>query len=142
MKTILALIGLLLLTQTSFAANYYYQPQLTSADSRGETCPQISEIAVQDDLAKGLVHLSLKSNEKSFNVTTDKNYEASHCISDMVCPTSVIFNQLENKLISLERNNDGNYPTTNEPGFSTLQIGMYNVVGKTLTWTAFCYYRL
>lgn len=142
MKTIFALLCLILITQTTHAADYFYQPQLVNADSRGESCPQISQISVKDDLSKGLVNLALKSSEKNFNLVTDKNYESSHCISDMVCPTSVIFNELENMLITLERNNDGNYPTTNEPGFSTLQIGLYKVVNKTLTWTAFCYYQL
>ena len=142
MKAFLIIASLFTFSSHVFSAEFTYQPQLVRADNRGEKCPDLSKITIQDDLNNASVTLTLESEEKSLNVTTNKSYESTHCLSDMVCPTSVVFNQLDNSLISIERNNDGNYPTTNEPGFSTLEVGLYKIENNNLKWTAFCFYTL
>jgi hypothetical protein len=134
MKT--ALMALLVLSSFSFSAlaatsTVEYgigEPSVVPAQygvnpSDVQFCPTPESLVVAQD--ENLNGLSLTLSQQSEIIGTAASGSSHQCISDMVCLTEDHFDLVNgNGYVSLTRNNDGNYPTTNLPGYSSLSISL------------------
>lgn len=147
MKAALLLVtGLLSLTAVSAQAsvsNYSVseayvvpsQPGVKPSDQA--LCPRVKSIAVENGPGDiGATKLTLHVSERSVSLETTGSSKTCH--SDIVCPTEDNFSIDAQTLVSIERNNDGNYPTTDVAGHNSLTILGFMAPGRTLA----CYYRL
>ena len=119
---------LLFVSVTSFAATQefrYSVVKLQNNDKLSSNCPAINMLVVRDEGPGyddgSTVTLKMPSN----NLTLKTTGEGSTCYSDIVCPTFVSFgNEKHSSKVVLSRNNDGNYPTTDLPGFADLTLDL------------------
>lgn len=102
-------------------------------------CPTPESLVVaQDENLKGL---SLTLSQQSEIIGTVASGSSHQCHSDIVCLTDDNFDLANgNGYVSLTRNNDGDYPTTDLPGYSSLSISLTNVA--TQKGRVDCYYSI
>lgn len=118
--------GLVLAGSQAFASNSVYsysQTVLVGQSKVGFICPQVINVTALNEagsLDGQSATLSLSTGERTTYV-----YQGStrSCISDMICLTENHY-QAKGVMneVSLRRNNDGAYPTTDLPGYSALTI--------------------
>jgi hypothetical protein len=102
-------------------------------------CPKIDALTVQQDEQLNGVALTMTQQRGILQTTATGS---SHgCMSDILCPTDDNFDFLTLPgSASLTRNNDGNYPTTDLPGYSSLSISLKE--RATTIGHVYCYYNL
>ena len=101
-------------------------------------CPQIQSAAVE---TKGTTLEATQLVLQEVNRSPLKiapTGSSKSCLSDMICPTEDSFDIDSDTLISIMRNNDGGYPTTDLAGYSQLKITAITSPGKSMT----CVYSL
>lgn len=100
-------------------------------------CPVLDGIVIKTKTgsleAKSILLISGRSR---ISASSDGAYRT--CYSDIVCPTNDDFMLDKNTVASAERNNDGEYPTTDLAGHSRLMIYGPSLVHRNVT----CYYDL
>ncbi len=148
MKTALALL-VLLSSANAFAGssqtfNYTVsapsvvtsQPGVEASDVR--SCPNFSSVAIQQD-TETLEGLSFVGYESDL-IAASADGSSRTCYSDVVCPTEDHFRLVNgNGSVSVMRNNDGEYPTTDLSGYSSMAV--YKSAG-TKSGKVACYYTL
>jgi hypothetical protein len=147
MKT--ALMSLVVLASfNAFAATTYeYQigaPSVVPTQygvnpSDVQFCPTPESLSVKQ--GADLKGLSLVFSKQGDIIATTASGSYRTCMSDVVCPTDDTFDLVNgNGYASLTRNNDGDYPTTDLPGYSALSISLTNVA--TQKGRVDCYYAI
>lgn len=129
MKALLALVlGLTTLCSAQASMDntiHTYFPLLVEQSNTGRYCPELSKITTvsQRDSLEGVkvIFKYRKGGLKQFAYT----HNSRQCMSDMVCITSNHYEAKGSQLwISLERNNDGEYPTTDMPGYRMMSVSI------------------
>ena len=102
-------------------------------------CPTFESLVVtQNEKLQGLL---LTFSEQGEVIGPKSSGSTKTCISDMVCPTEDHFDFVDRTgYASLTRNNDGDYPTKNLPGYSSLSVSLTNVA--TRKGRVDCYYSI
>jgi|GEM_PF-5219581 len=101
-------------------------------------CPKFDSLVVTQD--KNLNGTSLVFDYQGDIVATKPTGPSTTCMSDVVCPTDDTFDFVNgNGYASLMRNNDGEYPTKDLPGYAGLSV---LVDAPTATGKVACYYRI
>ena len=124
MKALFLGFTAVLLVQTAKAQDVFtYFPVLVEQSNAGRYCPELSKITAVNQ------RQSLEGDSIVFNYRAGitRSYKYTHnsrqCMSDMVCITSNYYDVDGDELsISLERNNDGQYPTSDLAGYSMMTV--------------------
>jgi hypothetical protein len=118
---------------------YSYQTKLSYATGgKVAACPNIQKILITDTGTSGNILLQV-AGAKNFTYLS-ANGESSSCMSDILCETTIDYRSQTNPIQAwITRNNDGNYPTSNLPGFSRLSLDLSDTLQSNSTY---CYYDL
>ena len=143
MKTLITFLGLMLLGQTSLAGPsvFSYRTVLVEQSKAGKFCPQIvttTAVNEQNSLRGQAVHLV--DNEGLSYVFTYK-YSTRACREDVVCVSQNHYLKADSPVIvSLKLNNNGDYPTVDLPGYTSLKLSWNNAQGHTSKYCTYMFF--
>lgn len=121
------------------ASVVWTQPGVSKDDVK--SCPKILSLSVTSaDPGAALVSATVMTDEQGLPMPIKAKADGSStsCVSDIVCPTQDSFKVDNETSFTLVRNNDGQYPTHDLPGYSVLEIRGIFAPGRTFS----CYYSV
>lgn len=126
MKALSVVFGFVLIGSQAFASKSVYSSRsviLVGQSKSGLVCPQVLNVTAinQAGSLEGETATVILTNGQ--RTTYSYQYSSRSCISDMICLTENYYTTkgVMND-VSLRRNNDGAYPTTDLPGYSAMTI--------------------
>lgn len=142
MKALFAFFGFVLFGQVALANQnvFNYRTILVEQSKSGRFCPELvtaSAVNQRNSLRGHAVHMI-----DARGVSAVYTYESTtrKCKEDVRCDSTNHYVQKSSSVrVSLKLNNDGAYPTTDLPGYSSLKISWVDQQTKT---PKFCTYML